>query len=159
MICFSSWDIRFFVTSIFKNWLVKFFSHISEILKYSNWKMRDWCSYPYCYIPSYATSISRQSSLAALTKMSCSGHPTDSPLKVKKVWIWCGRVVGSFTTRSAILNPCRYMPMNPDDKRWTMFANKGNGENPSTINNFFYRELNSKNSVLDVWRVRVQIIL
>ena len=25
---------------------------------------------------------------AALTKMSGSGHPTGSPLKVKKVWIW-----------------------------------------------------------------------
>ena len=25
---------------------------------------------------------------AALTKMSGSGHPIDSPLKVKKDWIW-----------------------------------------------------------------------
>ena len=41
--------------------------------------------------------------------MSGSGHPTDSPLKVKKVRIWKsgGR---RFATWSAILNPHRYMP-------------------------------------------------
>ena len=75
---------------------------------------------------------------ATLTKISSSGHPTDSPLKlVKKVQIW--RSGGQHFRYSV----CHF-ESSTVHVTWSITGKSM--ENPSTINNFFQRELNSKNS-------------